>query len=139
MTFLEKASINTISNQIDKEAYKKLLRLCPNLHSLKEEEFTEYKVKGKPTTDLAIGCKEISKDNSLYEISSLHEGTRVFTTLEICSKTKTANAISFEKRRDGIVQIIDAQETDPKKLNNLLYNLIGKGYKPTVIQTASRA
>lgn len=139
MSFLEKVTINARPTNIAEiESYKKLLKLCPTLAKLESGEFTEFTAKGKKTADLAIGCKtpENSEFLGLYEISSLHEGTRIFTTIEVSHKAKTANAIVFEKLRDNERKFVDAKETDPNKLSNLLSNLSRKGYKQENIQAA---
>jgi hypothetical protein len=136
MTYIDKAAFTQTSNFIEKDTYRKLKALCPNIAELGQGEFTTYKIKGKNTDDLTIGYYEkTGKQQAIYEIYSKHEDTKMFTKIEVNHKEKTANAIVFEKIRNGKKQMIDATKEPEDKLKNLLYSLTTKGYKPENVQS----
>jgi hypothetical protein len=114
---------------IENTAYKNLLRLCPNISTLKEDEYYILKADHKP--DVTIGCRhpENGKYSGIYEVFSKHGSVAVFTTMEVSLKSKTALALIFETAFEGHRKYIDAGNTKPTKLNGLFNSLNEQGYK----------
>lgn len=85
-------------NSLDNLAYDNLKKLCPDIAKLKEGEFLILKTKSKTALDVSIGCKHPEKGefSGIYEIYSIHQDTKVFTTVDISHKNKTAFAIRLD-------------------------------------------
>lgn len=106
-------------------AYENLQKLCPSLNDLKEGEFVTLHAKNKAMADVVIGNK-----GGVYEIVSEHRGVKVFTTVDVCRKSRTAEALIFESSEaGGTKKITLAEDTAPTRLNDLLSH-IGRYYEP---------
>lgn len=106
-------------------AYANLIKLCPDLGGLKEGDYITLTAKNKAAPNVLIGCKQ-----GVYEIVSTYHETKVYTTVDICTKTKTAEALVFETyEKDGTKKTTLAENAAPTRLNDLL-NHLGKNYYP---------
>lgn len=106
-------------------AYENLIKLCPDLGCLKEGDYITLTAKNKAAPNVLIGCKQ-----GVYEIASTHGEAKVYTTVDICTKTKMAEALVFETyAKDGMKKTTLAENAAPTRLNDLL-NHLGRNYHP---------
>ncbi|MBL7815676.1 MAG: hypothetical protein JNL70_11725 [Saprospiraceae bacterium] len=121
------------ATSIDAQTYKNLIKLCPNLAKLTEGEFMILATKNKTAPEIVIGCKsrETEAFAAIYEIQSIHNDTKIYTSVEVSHEDKSASVMLYETIRNGRKTLTEpTTEGQFQDLLNMLNNLDRKGYKP---------
>jgi hypothetical protein len=112
--------------------YENILRISPDLKSLDEGSFIILKTKSKESFEATIGCKktESGKFPGIYEIVSHYDNKKIFTTVEISHKEKTAAALMHEVYEiDGPKTTTFEDNEAPQRFNDIVRTLAMKGYQ----------